>query len=286
MEFESTTIPNMTGLRQGKPGYEERCKINTGHPLHNDWLVDMREFDGFADASSYYAKPNRMTGEPLPGVPDAPFVRHDVARRLMRVNQYLSTDPDVAEALGAPARIRVDDALRPHRVQVMAFYEAWPKIIAQTNPEMSPEEVLAAVPKYCAKPGDDQNLKPTPHLTGGAVDVALINLATGEPFNRGHEPGAVQGTAFPDFHEGYHLEAGQSDIENSEIQEAVADRNSEIVIGRRVLYYAMTHPGIGGLVVNPNEIWHYGIGDPLSAYVTGTEPYYGIVELPNDFYGQ
>ncbi len=271
-------IPNLTELRRGKPGYDSRYEIDTTHPLHNDPLVDPRESEfGFEDARSYYAKPNSMTGETLPGVPDSPLVRLDVAKRLVRAERFLREDPDVREALGVPAHIRIDDALRPHEVQRFAFEVAWPTIIRQTNPSMTDEEVAAEVPNYCAKPKDIPT--PTPHLTGGAVDVVLVNLETGKGFDRGHKGGAVKGTAYPDFHEGYHLEAGQSDIENSPAQADVAPENSEVVVARRVLYYAMTE--IAGLHVNPQEIWHYGIGDPLSEYVSGSHsPYYGIPELP------
>jgi len=276
MAFEA--IPNFTELRADKPGYDTRFQIDTNHPLHNDPLVDMREFEGFEDANSYYAKPNAMTGEPLPGVPNAPLIRHDIAQRLVRANTFLATNPDVREALGAPARIRVDDALRPQAVQRYAYEKAWPAIIARMHPELSSEQVLEQVPNYCAKPGSDDKLTPTPHLTGGAVDVALVNLETGKAFDRGHQGGKVKGTAFPDFHEGYHLTEGASDIANSPEQTEAAAPGSEIVLGRRVLYHAMTN--IGELTVNPNEIWHYGAGDPLSAYVNGGQPYYGVAELP------
>lgn len=280
---EFVPIPNYSQLRANKPGYDTRYAINTEHPLHHDPLVDPREAEfGFADASSYYSKPNRMTGEALPGVPDAPLVRLDVAKRLVQAERFLRADPEVREALGAPARLRIDDALRPYQVQAYAFNVAWPKIIKEMNPGMTDAEVAEQVPQYCARP--NANLTPTPHLTGGAVDVALINLQTGEPFNRGHMPGKVKGTAFPDFHEGYHLAGGQSDIYNGPDQGEVAPPTSEIVLGRRVLYYAMTQ--VAGLRINPNEIWHYGIGDPLSEYVSGSgDPYYGIAELP-DWYQQ
>jgi D-alanyl-D-alanine dipeptidase len=271
-------IPNLTELRTHKPGYDTRVEIDTGHPLHNDPLVDPREAPfGFEDASSYYSRPNRMTGERLPGVPDAPLIRLDVAKRLVIADQFLRTDPDVREALGAPARIRIDDALRPHQVQKFAFEVAWPMVIKSANPDMSDEDVRREVPNYCARPSDKPT--PTPHLTGGAVDVALINLETGKPFDRGHRGGAVKGTAYPDFHEGYHLTEGQSDIVDSPEQTAVEPEGSEVVLGRRALYYAMTGPA--GLYINPQEIWHYGKGDPLSEYVSGNnKAYYGIADIP------
>lgn len=272
-------IPNMTQLRLGKPGYELRYDIDTQHPLYNDPLVDPREADfGFEDAASYYSKPNKMTGEVLPGVPDAPLVRLDVAKRLVRAEKYLRNDPEVREVLGSPARLRIVDALRPVEVQKFAFEVAWPTVIKAMNPEMSDEEVAEQVPNYCARPSSD--LKPTPHLTGGAVDLALINLETGEAFDRGHIGGAVKGTAFPDFHEGYHLVEGESDIINSPEQAKVAREDSEIVLARRVLFHAMTE--VAGLQPNPNEIWHYGKGDPLSEYVSGShQPYYGIASIPD-----
>jgi D-alanyl-D-alanine dipeptidase len=271
-------IPNFTALRANKIGYDTRFEIDIEHPLHNDPLVDPRESDfGFDDASSYYSKPNRITGEKLPGVPDAPLVRLDVAKRLVVADKFLRTDADVREALGTPAHIRIDDALRPYQVQKFAFEVAWPIIIKRLNPEMSDEEIAEQIPNYCAKP--NENLTPTPHLTGGAVDVALMNLESGEAFDRGHKAGAIKGTAYPDFHEGYHLVEGQSDIANSPEQASAAPEGSEIVLGRRVLYYAMTD--IAGMYVHPQEIWHYGKGDPLSEYVSGSlHPYYGIADLP------
>lgn len=272
-------IPNLSNLRAGKAGYDTRFKIDTEHPLHNDPLVDPREAEfGFYDATSYYSKPNSMTGEVLPGVPDAPLLRLDIAKRIVIAERFLRTDPDVREALGAPAHLRIDDALRPHKVQEFAFKVAWPRVIKSMNPDMSDEDISRAVPNYCARP--NENLTPTPHLTGGALDVALINLQTGEAFDRGHKGGSVKGTAYPDFHEGYHVVEGQNDIESSPEQADVAPDGSEVVMARRVLYYAMTE--VAGLYVNPQEIWHYGKGDPLSEYVSGSgRPYYGIAEIPD-----
>lgn len=272
-------IPNMSVLRTGKPGYDRRYEIDTGHPLHNDPLVDPRDPEfGFFDATSYYAKPNRMTGQPLPGVPDAPLVRLDLAKRLVHANTLLSTNEEVREYLG-PARIKIEDALRSYGTQVYAYEVAWPAVIRSINPNITDKELELELPKYVAKP--NANITPTPHLTGGAVDVALINMETGEKFDRGHQGGAIKGTAYPDFHEGYHLAEGESDIDNIEGQAEVAGKQSEVVKSRRVLYWAMTS---AGLSVNPHEIWHYGIGDPLSAYVSGGyTPYYGIVELPTGY---
>lgn len=272
------TVPNYTELRQGKTGYDVRYEIDTEHSLYNDPLVDPREADfGFEDASSYYSRPNSMTGETLPGVPDAPLVRLDVAKRLVVAERLLRTDPDVRDVLGAPARIKIDDALRPYAVQKFAYEVAWPQVIRRINPSITDEELAAELPRYVAKPSEHPT--PTPHLTGGAVDVGLVNVETNEKFDRGHKGGAIKGTAYPDFHEGYHLMTGQSDIENIEGQAEVMSEGSEPVLYRRILHWAMTK---AGLYVNPHEIWHYGKGDPLSEYVAGTQkPYYDVAKLPD-----
>ncbi|MFO0881940.1 MAG: hypothetical protein U0491_00615 [Candidatus Saccharimonadales bacterium] len=271
MSFER--IPNFTQLRKDKDGYDKRFTIDTEHPLFNDPLVDPRESDfGFTDASSYYSQPNRMTGKVLPGVPDAPLVRLDVAKRLQRAEEYLRTDPEVRDALGAPARLKISDALRPYAVQKFAFEVAWPQIIREQNPELSEEELLAQVPKYCARPADSPT--PTPHLTGGAVDVSLVNVETDEHFDRGHVAGKVQGTAFPDFHEGT-IQSMAKVISKTPRKSGCCTRTKPDCIRPENLIFFM-HV-LAGLENRSNEIWHYGKGDPLSEYVAGisNHSYYG-----------
>lgn len=278
-------IPNYSDLRAAKIGYNTdlRSIVDAEHPLHSDPLVDVRDF-GFDDATSYYAKPNPMTGEPVEGVPDAPLARYDVVKRLQHAEHILQTDGEVREALGVPAHLRIEDAIRPLPVQQQAYDIAWPAIIRKVNPEITDEELAAVLPKYIAKPNPN-----SPHVAGGAVDVRLINLETGEPFDRGHMGGAIKGTAFPDFHENYHL-IGESDIpEDSVYTYENPEIRKEILLGRRVLHWAMNK---AGLYVNPTEIWHYGRGDALSAFtesmITGKQvkPYYGQAELPDWYKSQ
>jgi D-alanyl-D-alanine dipeptidase len=278
-------IPNYTELRLRKTGYDtdERSVLDVDHPLHKDPLEDLREF-GFEDAESYYSKPNPMTGEPVEGVPSAPLVRRDIAFRLQQAERLLSTDPDVREALGAPAHLRIRDAIRPYPVQVHAYEVAWPAIIRKMNPGISEEQLASELPKHIAKPN-----RRNPHGAGAAVDVRLVNLNTDKPFNRGYKGGKIKGPAYPDFHEGYHL-TGESDIPVDSIYDYEDPKvQQEIVMGRRVLHWAMNE---AGLYVNPTEIWHYGRGDALSTYVqsaiTGKriQPYYGDADLPQWYVDQ
>jgi D-alanyl-D-alanine dipeptidase len=265
-------IPDLTALRAQKSlGYMGQA-IDTSHPLHDEELVDIRDFG--IPASSYYAQPNGMTGEPLPGVPNLPLVRADVARRLKLADHELRTSKEVREALGGYACLRVDDAIRPLSVQQIAYDEAWPAIIRRKNPTITDEALDAVRSKYIAKPN-----AATPHATGGAVDVRLIRPATGVPFDRGHQSGTILGTAYPDY---YEADFAPESVEMAETRErhlaSLPEATfRESLLSRRVLYNAMR---AAGFAVNPTEIWHYGKGDPLSGFVDGYKPYYGVAELP------
>jgi D-alanyl-D-alanine dipeptidase len=271
-------IPNLTSLRANLDGYDSRYTIDDEHPLFNDPLVDPREPDfGFNDATSFYSKPNHIIGEIPPGIPDIPLIRLDVVKRLVRAEKYLRTNPGVRDSLGAPAHIRIDDALRAYQIQMFAFEIAWPAVIRKLNPSLSDLKVAAQVPEYCDKPL--KYLSPTPHSTGSAVDVALVNLETGVEFDLGSPKGDAKETAYPDYYEGYQQIPGQSDINNSPDQPKQLSGKREIILARRVLYFAMTE--IAGLNVSTIKIRHYGKGDPLSEYVSGSNhPYYGIADLP------
>lgn len=269
-------IPDFSELRATKTGYDLQ-DIDTQHPLHDDPLVNLRDEYGI-NAQSYYARPNKMTGKPLPGIPDAPLARRDVAERLARVNERLATDEYVVGALGSDAVLLVADAIRPHRVQQYAYNVAWPQVLRAENPGVSDDEIQAMLPKFIAKPKDHPTA--TPHITGGAVDVRLMNLKTGAAFNRG------DGThrAFPDYFEDDFVASGEVHEKRLEdIASLTPEELREIVTSRRVLYNVMRE---AGLAVNPTEIWHYGIGDPLSGFVDGYKPYYGVAELPEWYSAQ
>jgi len=283
-------IPNYSKFRQFKRAdMYETVKIDESHPLHNDLLVDAR-MHGFPDAQAYYSKPNNMTGEILPGIDPTPWLRFDLVKRLRKADRFLRTH-SVRQALGYNCRIKIDDGLRAYETQVFAFYTAWPMALRNQMPEVIGEylkdpgpgkmskELEQLVTKFCAKPASHPT--PTPHLTGGSVDVKLYRLDTNEEVDRGNRPG-VQCSPYQDFYEGYHIYSPElSDIPPNQIPEGMNPNGLEwkrIRDARRVLHYAMTK--IAGLGPNPHEIWHYGIGDPLWAYMVGECPYYGIPQLP------
>ncbi|MBL8048052.1 MAG: hypothetical protein JNJ45_05165 [Chthonomonas sp.] len=170
----------------------------------------------------------------LPGATEAVLVREEVQRRLAVA----------VEALPHEIGLRVSDGYRPLVVQ----QALWDEMMATTrrlNPEWSGEQLLAQTRRFVASP-EFNPVQPPPHLTGGAVDVSLICLATGEPVD--------VGTSMDDAHD--------LSLTSALEREPLGEPGRM----RRVLYHAM----IGAGFVNyPNEWWHYEYGTIRWAKQTG-----------------
>jgi D-alanyl-D-alanine dipeptidase len=162
---------------------------------------------------------------------------------LARADAFLQTSEDVRNALGFNCKIECRDCLRTLEMQEYAYSVYWPARLKAQD-----EEIAAMVSEYCAKPNTA-----SPHISGGAVDVALINLEAKEYVNRASGKGYPPKANYPDYWENY----------DGEIDESIID--PAVVMMRRVLYHAMIE--VAGLEINPTEIWHYSRGDKLWAYM-------------------
>lgn len=110
----------------------------------------------------------------------------------------------------------------------------------------------------------------SPHSTGGACDVQLWSLQTGDHLDF---------TYLGDDYGFYNLEL-KKDLDDSE------KKKREI---RRILYHVLCTPSVcltkrEVLTIHPGEYWHFGDQDPLSAYLKG-QPFaeHGPIEPPKDF---
>lgn len=112
------------------------------------------------------------------------------------------------------------------------------------------------ISKYVAIPTRDL-MKPSPHLTGGAVDLTLAN-----------EQGWIDmGTGFDDFTEKAQLEWYERKASLSPQEKTIRDY-------RRLLRQVMEN---AGFVSNSEEWWHYDYGNRRWANATGGSIlYYGI----------
>ncbi|SHE78332.1 D-alanyl-D-alanine dipeptidase [Modicisalibacter ilicicola DSM 19980] len=174
----------------------------------------------------------------IPGAVAECYVREEVYRRLLAAARSLP------EGLG----LVVLDGWRPWRVQQYLFetlYEA----IRVHHPEADEAELVARTREFVAVPSTDPQA-PSPHLTGGAVDVTLCD-ADGLLLDMG----SLFDEAIPASHSD-HLER-QDDLD--ERQRLARDR-------RRLLHHVMQAQGFTNL---PSEWWHFDFGDQLWALYGG-----------------
>lgn len=250
------SVPNMDPLLQRKQHYNNLA-IDVSHPLHDEPLVSVGEYG--ISGQSYYSRPNAATGEPVPGVDPAQYLRRSVAETLSKVNNTLSL-PDVIDAFGGEIELYVEDALRPVWLQQKLHDEVMPGLIREQQPNLSDAEVLEARSHLIAKPSLDPS-RPSPHATGGVFDLSLRYKETGNPVNMGHVDADTLRVR-PDYFE---------------VHPPVDDDEVEAQKNRRVFYNILTGSAFTeptGFVVNPTEWWHFGKGDQLSEKVRGSEAAY------------
>lgn len=162
------------------------------------------------------------------------FVRETVFEKLHQA----------AKALPQGTHLVVLDGWRPYCVQ-QYLYEALLKEL-----KLSPEhrgkslDSLQLLARNIVSPAKTNPLCPSPHLTGGAVDVTLCD-DLGRLLN--------MGTLFDENHPLSWTAA----IERCEHIE------QQVIANRRMLYHAMTSAGFANL---PSEWWHYGYGDQIWAF--------------------
>lgn len=262
-------IPYMKDLRERKRGYSE-LPIDTLHPKFNEPLVPIAKY-GVA-GQAYYSRPNAATEQPVPGVAADLYLRRSVAEMLAGINNALR-DPTFTDFFGGEVELYVEDALRPVSLQVRLHDELIPTLLRAHNPDMSDTEVAERIKDLIAIPSLDPT-KPSPHATGGAVDVTLryrqdTPQYVANSFVRlGHVDGDTSDRILPDYFE---LHEPQTDDDKA------AQRN------RRAYYAIMTGRAFGvdtGLTCNPTEWWHWGSGDQLAAKVRGdAAAYYSLAEI-------
>ncbi|ERL51215.1 M15 family metallopeptidase [Halomonas huangheensis] len=176
----------------------------------------------------------------VPGAVHECYVREEVYRRLLAV----------ARALPSGLTLLVLDGWRPWRVQQYLF-ETLSTTISEAEPGISEAELLERTREFVSLPSTAADA-PSPHLTGGAVDVTLCD-ADGLPLDMGStfdEASQISHTAT--FEERLNLSAEQ----------IIARDN------RRLLYHSMLAQGFTNL---PSEWWHFDFGDQLWAWYSGRE---------------
>lgn len=185
----------------------------------------------------------------IPGAIPECFVREGVYRALLAA----------ARSLPQGIKMLVLDGWRPWRVQQYLF-DTLHEAIHHHHPKASEDELLTRTREFVSLPSRDPSA-PSPHLTGGAVDVTLCD-ADGLPLDMG----TLFDEAIPASHTDHFEQA--SDLTPSQRQ--ARDH-------RRLLYFVMQQQGFTNL---PSEWWHFDFGDQLWAHYGGHgQACYGPAEL-------
>lgn len=173
----------------------------------------------------------------IPSAPAECYLRQSVYYRLIKA----------AKLLPPGMRLIVLDGWRPFSVQQHLF-ETLLNFMTTANPEQHQDCRLSQARNLVSPPNRSQT-NPSPHLTGGAIDVTLAN-EFGEPLNMGSlfdEASAASYTA--SFEQIEHPTATELEVRDN----------------RRILFNTMHTAGFTNL---PSEWWHFDFGDQLWAWYT------------------
>ncbi len=255
----SVPVPSMSGC--GDAGGYSGVPINNADPRYTEPLVCLKG-SGIAGKSYYYQDDgeNPPYGYRVPGSLPEIWCRASVLQSLRHANTCLKQ---------YDAEVFVWDAYRTVEAQ-KALWRHVECDVRQRHPEMNDAAVFHEVIKYVSNPHrfqkDDPQTWPV-HATGGAVDLTLRSLATGELLDMGSGFDEICGyTATAAFE--YLLSDGKCDADHPPL------------CNRRLLHWAMTK---SGFINYPQEFWHFDRGTQL--YVVnsaGTDEvaWYGYSDPP------
>lgn len=185
----------------------------------------------------------------VPNAVDECFVRRGLFDRLLQASKLL---PD-------GLRLVILDGWRPFIVQQYLF-DTLLNLIQRSRPELDADARYAFARTLVSPPSTDPNA-PSPHLTGGSVDVTLSD-AEGRLLDMGTL-----------FDEASPLSWSAALEEQTDSPQLATARSN-----RRILYNAMTAAGFTNL---PSEWWHYDFGNQLWALHSGAEQaFYGATRPP------
>lgn len=235
-ELKTRPAPSSVEAQARKRGYRTQVAIALDGALANEPCVEARDL-GLAGVNHYNTPFNPPYHQRIPGSISQLFVRRTVADRLLAVNARLAADG---------LEVYLFDAWRPQAVQ-RHFHDVWfPAWLRRRAPHLDGRELLEEIQKYWAAPSDGAQ-SPSPHSTGGAVDLTLRFKATGQHL--------FMGGLFDDATEEAWTDA-------CERRPVVSMSDEDARANRRLLYWAMTEAGFAN---NPTEWWHYSWGDQMWA---------------------
>ena len=173
----------------------------------------------------------RLVLDPVYALAGAPVLTHAMLLRESVVHRLHSAISMLPATLG----MIVLDAHRPLNVQAWLWNEMV-TTVSNEYPEWDDPAINAHARRFVAYPELFPN-RPTPHSTGGAIDVTLFDIATGDVLD--------MGSGFDEP-----VEASVCDYYERHPHAVYTER-------RRLLFHAMTTSGFANY---PGEWWHFEYG--------------------------
>lgn len=183
------------------------------------------------------------------------YVRETIMKKLIKA----------ADLLPKGYKLLVYDGWRPYQVQKKLH----DLLLKKYKDKLTNRELKEFINKYVAPPSKDEK-SPSPHLTGGAVDLTIIN-----------DKGIVldMGTKFD------HLGPKSNTFyyeDKLNLGLKLSQNEKKILENRRLLFNIMTNQGFTNF---PEEWWHYDYGNQNWIYFSGEDEkpaFYGksIPDLP------
>jgi D-alanyl-D-alanine dipeptidase len=239
-EVKSKPVPSSADAQARKRGYREEVAIALEGEAAGEPCVEARAI-GLAGDNHYFSAFNPPYHQRIPGSIEALYLRASVGEKLRGVNARLAP-------LGL--ELYLFDAWRPQAVQ-RYFHDVWfPAWLQARSPHLVGSSLREEVEKYWAAPTSSA-VSPSPHSTGGAVDLTIRDIATRQSL--------FMGGLFDDVTE----DAWTDSFERRPI---VSMSDEEAQANRRLLHWVMIEAGFAN---NPTEWWHYSWGDQMWARLSG-----------------
>ncbi len=218
----------------------------------------LSEFKIFS-SSIYFSEHNNSPylRDELSGALVSIFLRKEVAQSLVRAEQMLPNG----------YHLLVLDGWRPLEVQ-KSLYDEYYKSLQLKFPNWNEEELERETQKYVSMPSGDKT-KPSPHNTGGAVDLAIIQLPSEaeeqlQKLSTKNTADAVKyskiilsSAKLLEFGTPFDWGGPESALryfEELAKQKELNEKEREALVNRRILYHLISSVGLEAYA---DEWWHY-----------------------------
>jgi D-alanyl-D-alanine dipeptidase len=185
-------------------------------------------------------------------IPEHLYARESVAQRLV----------SAASQLSAGYYLFITDAWRPFSTQ-QAFFEKQCQILREQFPTLSEDEIYRRAEIYISVPSRHP-LCPSPHYTGGAIDLTLAD-SDGQCL-------PMRPKSAPCYSPVSHTRALEELLENSG---HLTEEEEMCLYNRRILYHTMINNGFTNYC---KEYWHFDYGDQFWGSITSSTAFYGGIE--------